>query len=585
VKPPVGFLTTVWPSVFIVLAVRLSPSPLRDGVCGHNRRMTLPRPGSDDQLAVVAAVWEFVVSGGRWPTFRELDHRLYQAKGLDTTSALRGMPPGIVIGMNAASGRVITDDHPIRLTVAGVHATGQASQELELFLKAVRQAVLIERAHDPSTAGPPGPVLGPAALTDAGPKSQGWEATASRVSLLLQAEPWGYRQASGTPGGSDWAFVISRDVRRFASAADLESYWHFRPKPWQAQDHRTPSTPQGDVRAESISKPPFHETMGATLGVLGAIIAGQTLGWGWLRTVSLVALAVGGGIIWHLRRVGSQWRSPSLILAGCGSFIAAVGVTATFLIASPSERSPNATAGSADQIPSSSAPPAVQPSPSNQTKNPFDLKVFTKPEDVNPNGDPNYINDIRGYLFPAGALAKIPVPDSLPGCFDYHTWAHENGGVDVGQTVVAVNLTALTSATVQVVGARLAITPKTNPPTKGDVAACDQGDETTKSYLEIDLDKGSQAFHYRDSEAEGGHRIVPFAINVKAGAPERIYVKAVSGGCYCSWYLDLHLLVEGTEYWERVDDRGEPFATVDDRETYRRLLWDGQKWCSDATGC
>jgi hypothetical protein len=96
-----------------------------------------------------------------------------------------------------------------------------------------------------------------------------------------------------------------------------------------------------------------------------------------------------------------------------------------------------------------------------------------------------------------------PVYTDNPGCYAFKPWAHRSGGVDIDQTVIAVNIDAISSTTVQIVGVRPNISRKPNPYPTGDKAACDQGDETTKSFLDLDLGTGKYFYYLKPTIVPG----------------------------------------------------------------------------------
>ena len=61
---------------------------------------------------------------------------------------------------------------------------------------------------------------------------------------------------------------------------------------------------------------------------------------------------------------------------------------------------------------------------------------------------------------------------------------------------------------------------------------------------------------------------------------ERVAVKAHSMECFCRWYLELRLEVDGTEYPYRVDNKGQPFVTAPQFGSYTDYQYDtaSRRW-------
>ncbi|WP_212994692.1 hypothetical protein [Actinoplanes auranticolor] len=196
---------------------------------------------------------------------------------------------------------------------------------------------------------------------------------------------------------------------------------------------------------------------------------------------------------------------------------------------------------------------------------PFAVKVLLDPQKY---VDPKHeINTVNSFLFPAGGLTAEK-PDKY--CYAWHSWAREKNAADVEVTNFAISISAVTSDVVQVTGAELVATDLSDP--HGDVAACEQGGETTHSFLNIDLDKRKLDF------LDGGLKPVPFMRTIKPADPEVVYVKATATTCYCSWQLVLDISVAGKDYPYTVDNNGKPFVTAPREGNYRYFLYDSGKW-------
>jgi len=128
--------------------------------------------------------------------------------------------------------------------------------------------------------------------------------------------------------------------------------------------------------------------------------------------------------------------------------------------------------------------------------------------------------------------------------------------------------------TVQVLGARFTIKPMSNPNPRGDVDSCEQGDQTTKSYISLDLDKGTSGYWYKGFPPASNASPGPLAVNVEYNKPERIYVMAEARPGYYKWTLSPHLQVGAKEYWEPVNNGGKGFVTAP-QGSYTQYAFDG----------
>lgn len=215
------------------------------------------------------------------------------------------------------------------------------------------------------------------------------------------------------------------------------------------------------------------------------------------------------------------------------------------------------------------APEASTAAPTTTPPEPFDIVVMTDPKKFRFGDD--QINTTNEFLFPTGSLERIEKP-STDKCYEWHAWARRNNAADLLTTNIAINVSALTSDTVQILGAELVVETGAEP--IGDVAACQQGGQTTASYLDIDLDQRSATYRYK------GDQPTPLALNILPGKPERIYIKATTQECFCRWFLDLDITVAGMDYTYRVSNNGRPFVTVPSSENYRYYYFDAfaQAW-------
>jgi hypothetical protein len=85
----------------------------------------------------------------RWPTFAELDRRLYSLFDIQALDVLREMPPGFLYGVGPNSPVPPSDSQEIGLTVAGAAAIDNAGEILAVFVEFIQMAVAAEKAWQP----------------------------------------------------------------------------------------------------------------------------------------------------------------------------------------------------------------------------------------------------------------------------------------------------------------------------------------------------------------------------------------------------------------------------------------------------
>lgn len=93
---------------------------------------------NDTQRKLLQLIFEPFHKDARWPTSLQLQKRMYD-DGISVEAVLQSLPPGLVI-------RGYDQTDPLKLSVEGLVATGQASAELEVFLEGLSLAV--ERFRD-----------------------------------------------------------------------------------------------------------------------------------------------------------------------------------------------------------------------------------------------------------------------------------------------------------------------------------------------------------------------------------------------------------------------------------------------------
>jgi hypothetical protein len=180
-----------------------------------------------------------------------------------------------------------------------------------------------------------------------------------------------------------------------------------------------------------------------------------------------------------------------------------------------------------------------------------------------------------GYLFPSGTVPTLEAPSPADRCANWSHWALRKGGVRTFTTSMAFTVAASGSESVRVNTARLHVEPL---PTKavGDVIQCSQGGPVPYSRLSLDLDHQSATYLYPTTGPQA-EQSRPFALEISAVHAEEVLVDAQTTKCYCSWYLELLIEVNGTPYTYRVDDAGKPFVTAPRDGDYTHFIYDKEE--------
>lgn len=182
-----------------------------------------PQAATGDQRRLLQAVWDLFYRNQRWPSLREVDQQLDRAYGLDLFVVAESLP-GDMIQPPDLQG--LQDSQELQLTVAGVRACDGSTEELDIFLEAIRLATRIEREFLPDTAHTEASLTPNDLRTAVMLPAAGLEHVLIRVGLMLKAEHWGWSSASrGDEGKADWRFALGRRVRKLREVTDLEQYW------------------------------------------------------------------------------------------------------------------------------------------------------------------------------------------------------------------------------------------------------------------------------------------------------------------------------------------------------------------------
>jgi len=185
----------------------------------------VPVPTDDDQRRLLQMTWDVFSGDAKWPTFAEIDRKLYRVFDLDARQVAQSLPAELLYPpMNLP----LPGDQQMRLTIAGAAACQGSEEDQRYFLQIIRYAAEVEK----SWTGPPVEETEDAVLTAASVRrdvtlpAAGRDSLLARLGQLLAVEPWGWQVAS--PDSPDWQFTMSRGVRPFRGVADLSHYWAIR---------------------------------------------------------------------------------------------------------------------------------------------------------------------------------------------------------------------------------------------------------------------------------------------------------------------------------------------------------------------
>ncbi|MCA2217657.1 hypothetical protein [Jidongwangia harbinensis] len=238
--------------------------------------------------------------------------------------------------------------------------------------------------------------------------------------------------------------------------------------------------------------------------------------------------------------------------------------------------------------------PTLESSSTAPTK-PYVITLKTGVDVDTTNGGPP-----AAVVFPQG-IPRVLEPQPPGDCESWYSWGKEIGGVDYFHTYAAFTVSALSSA-VRVHSARVKVKPLERK-AAGEYPSCPVGQPPVTSYLDVDLDSAKVSYYYpappdlssdeqtRMSESgemtPGGLLRKPFALEVEPGKSDRILVEGFTEKCFCSWWLELDIEVDGTRFVERIDDKGEPFVTAPKSGDYVGLSWDMEqaRWCGPSDNC
>ncbi|MFF5090318.1 TIGR02391 family protein [Streptomyces niveus] len=233
----------------------------------------MPRPNGDEGYALIAMIWAFFRDADRWPTFDEVDRKLWRDRSISFEDAIGQIPPGVLWGIDLDMKRRPPQSiAPIQLTLAGAANCDGSDPEVSALLGIVRLASKIERdwesPHPPSDPQQPFinfetvrsyPGFGSNLLPRAG--------VLFRAVLLAMNEPWS-RSFSNNPeeGYEAWQLGFDRGIRPFEGVSSLAEYWDRRQRVLAPDSQAWPT-----MAIDASASPMVEESLGSASSMLASL--------------------------------------------------------------------------------------------------------------------------------------------------------------------------------------------------------------------------------------------------------------------------------------------------------------------------
>ncbi|MGW1622279.1 TIGR02391 family protein [Streptomyces sp. NPDC002172] len=187
----------------------------------------MPRPTGVEGHVLLDAIWRHFRDHLRWPSFDQIDRRLYAA-GLSFEEAVQQLCPALLRGLDPDISRMPQGAQELSLTVAGAANCTDTGPATIAFLYMVRIAAAIEPHYQPEQPGEQ-PVLKPVDL------SRGWQNDPKLLTkeVMFAAYALGLHEPCFHGGGANpedlsWSLHYDRGIRPFADVHRLDDYWRIR---------------------------------------------------------------------------------------------------------------------------------------------------------------------------------------------------------------------------------------------------------------------------------------------------------------------------------------------------------------------
>lgn len=170
------------------------------------------------QLAALNIVYAPFRDGGQWPEYGYVD-KMLDRRGLEAREVLPTLPASLMRPDPARPSFFLQPHDEVSLTIAGIAHCDGSEADIELFMRALRFFVEVEKQFEP----PP---------TGGGPLQSGSQelmaelgmspAEAARVYELMTREVG--LLGGGGGGPDDWSFELRAEIRRFRGVETFADY-------------------------------------------------------------------------------------------------------------------------------------------------------------------------------------------------------------------------------------------------------------------------------------------------------------------------------------------------------------------------
>jgi hypothetical protein len=170
---------------------------------------------SEQQVALLRAIYTGLKELGRWPTFYRVDKALDE-QGLEINEVAATLPRGLT----NVSVRPMNATEEANLTIAGLSYLSEASDDADVFMRILWYAIEADRAYKPPPDGSAteGPLVTSEELSE---KLGASQEQLNRLHNLIRWEPW---LGSGSWTTEHFEFRVNREVRRYRGVQTIREY-------------------------------------------------------------------------------------------------------------------------------------------------------------------------------------------------------------------------------------------------------------------------------------------------------------------------------------------------------------------------
>jgi hypothetical protein len=170
-------------------------------------------PLTDQQTAVLQAIYDYFREHGTWPTFITIDRQMRRQYGWDTAVIVLGVPEHLLVSPRPGHLPPIESD-TLRLRLAGLEVCNGTSDDADHFVRTLRWLAQREEDFDP----PPGSEMTMPRTTSSEIEQHlglgdDAELPLRRLYELLRIDGWGV--GSFQSGDLGWSVTPTRDIWRF----------------------------------------------------------------------------------------------------------------------------------------------------------------------------------------------------------------------------------------------------------------------------------------------------------------------------------------------------------------------------------